>query len=108
MYLLRETGSYGWTNDMIEAIENLNEQCACAKLDIDSDSVLADMIEQNGFAVKDDISGISREVFWSWRTNIDKQAVEEMFYIFVGDGFDEYLKRCVREMCKANGTAIEV
>lgn len=59
----------------------------------DADTILIDLIEENDF----EISGIAKDVFSIYKNSTDKRAVKEMFYLFTGMDFKEYLKKCLVE-----------
>lgn len=55
---------------------------------IDTDTILADLVQNND-------EWFAQDIFNIWETSTDKRSVEQMFFEFVGVEFNEYLRRCI-------------
>lgn len=79
---------------MIREIEGINESMD-GKTGIlyDSDTVLKDLVDDCSF----EISGLSQDLFNIYKRSHDKASVRQMFLLFTGVQFEEYLEKCVKE-----------
>ena len=56
----------------------------------DADTILADLLDERFY----ETSGIAEELFDIWENAKDKKVVEDLFELFTGYEFDDYLKTC--------------
>ena len=79
---------------MIREIEGINESME-DKTGIlyDSDTVLKDLVDDCNF----EISGLSQDLFNIYKRSHDKASVRQMFLLFTGVQFEEYLEKCIEE-----------
>lgn len=79
---------------MIRKIEGINESME-DKTGIlyDSDTVLKDLVDDCDF----EICGLSQDLFNIYKRSHDKASVRQIFLLFTGVEFNEYLKECIKE-----------
>lgn len=66
---------------------------------IDADTILKDIMNDVNF----EETGIAEEILEIWEkadTGNGHQAVEELFLTFTGIKFEEYLKKCMKEITR--------
>lgn len=85
--------------DKISQIRYVKELCRDIPDGVirDADTILKDIMDEVSF----EETGIAEEIFGIWEaagTENGHQAVEEMFLTFTGIEFDEYLKKCMKEI----------
>ena len=57
----------------------------------EADAILYDSIEETKF----EITGIAECVLRTWEKSSDKEAVEEMFYVFTNMQFEDFLNKAI-------------
>lgn len=83
----------------IDQVEELYSNTPDGRI-IDSDTILADLIEKADFEVTYE----SLELFDIFKNTTDKQAFLEMFYFFTDTPFEKYLAHCIEKTTrKENG-----
>ena len=83
------------TEKVIEEVERLNENTLGIIGEIvDSDTILVDLMENCDYK----FFGFSQDIFEIWKSSIDKDAVERMFYEFTDMEFEEYLELCLKKI----------
>lgn len=88
------------TVSLIQQVKRLKDKVEDNELSVDSDTILADMVDEssdNGFMNQ---SGLSQDIFDLYKDHANRHAVEQMFLIFTGEEFKDYLGRCTTEMTK--------
>lgn len=79
---------------LIARTEDMQRELSTAKIVVDPDTIIADLINKSGdFG----FPGIAEDIFCIWRNSKDKSSVEQMFYEFTGCEFKDYLETCLRE-----------
>ena len=79
---------------LIAQVEEKNSNLPNGWYIVDSDTILADMIERVDY----EFTGASQDIFNIWKNSFDKAAVEQMFYEFTDIEFKDYLIKCVNEI----------
>ena len=75
--------------DEIEKIRSLHNNTPEGIIH-DADTILADILDERFY----ETSGIAEELFDIWENAKDKKVVEDLFELFTGYEFDDYLKTC--------------
>lgn len=71
---------------------------------VDADTILKDLLDDADY----EITGLAKEVVQIWKDSVDKGKIEQLFCLFTGCEFQDWLDRCVRETTRAgNGTGTE-
>ena len=74
---------------MVKTVRNLHNGTPEGVIH-DADIILADLLDECSY----EISGIAEELFDIWENAKDKKVVEDLFELFTGYKFDDYLKSC--------------
>ena len=80
-----------WEGCTIQNIKKLDENTPEGCI-IDSDTILADLIEQCNYQE----TGLAHEIFDIYKNSADKEAVKKLFYAFTDMEFDSYLGTCMK------------
>lgn len=83
---------------LIENIEKLEETFVTADIIIDSDTILADIMNDNYESLC--TSGIAQEIFDLYIHTYDKASFESLFETLTGYDFYEYLTLCYNDIIK--------
>ena len=75
---------------IIKNIEFMNK-ASVGVLGIDSDTILADILDNCDYQV----SGLSQEIFDIWKSSKDKDAIEKIFLAITDVSFEDYLNKCI-------------
>ena len=81
--------------NLIQEVEELNNNTPNGII-IDADTILVDLLNKCDYQ----FSGFAQDIFNIWKNSTDKEAVEQMFYEFVGVEFVEYLSECKKEITR--------
>lgn len=88
------------TVSLIQQVKRLKDRVEDNELSIDSDTILADMVDESSDKGFMNQSGLSQDIFDLYKDHKNRHAVEQMFLIFTGEEFKDYLNRCTTEMTK--------
>lgn len=90
-----------WEGCTIQNIKKLDENTPEGCI-IDSDTILADLIEQCNYQE----TGLAHEIFDIYKNSADKEAVKKLFYAFTDMEFDSYLGTCMKMITRRKNTRI--
>lgn len=60
---------------------------------VDADTILKDLLDESDF----EISGLAKELIQIWQNASDKASIEQLFCLFTGCAFEDYLDQCIRD-----------
>lgn len=80
---------------MVKTVRNLQNNTP-EGLIRDADTILADLLDEGSY----ETSGIAEELFDIWENAKDKKVVEDLFELFTGYEFDDYLKLCEKNITR--------
>ena len=80
---------------LIKEVELLNASTPDGIV-VDSDTILADLIER----VDVQFNGFSQDIFDIWKKSNDKKSVEQMFFEFTDIEFEQYLEKCKKKISR--------
>lgn len=86
----------------IESTEKMLDNIYTGRTVVDSDTILADMLEE----IFEDNTGIGHETFRIYKESSDKAAFNELFVLLTGYDFKEYVAKCEVEMQERMEVAI--
>ena len=95
------TTDKSWEGRAIQNIKKLDENTPEGCI-IDSDTILADLLEQCNYQE----TGLAHEIFDIYKNSADKEAVKKLFYIFTDMEFNSYLGTCMKKITRRKNTRI--
>lgn len=79
---------YARTKEVLRLLENTPNGRV-----VDADTILKDMLDESDF----EVSGLARELIQIWQNASDRSSVEQLFCLFTGCAFEDYLDQCIRD-----------
>lgn len=79
---------YARTEEVLRLLENTPNGRV-----VDADTILKDLLDETDF----EVSGLACELIQIWRNATDKASVEQLFCLFTGCAFEDYLDQCIRD-----------